>query len=800
MSASRNSSPSAGPRPMPTARSSEAGRGRSPSEETTTRATSIARLASPVPPASSIASPAVRQVPTPSQLGIGQSGTQSPLPGAEGSSSLPGPGQSALAAALQNSFGRSPPRFGTPPLRPLSPPTAGAALSGSAQQSNYGSFENRSVQGAPGWMGSATLEDPEIVRRHLVQPSNAPSSNDDSVEENEGTPRSNSTPRVGTSSVGIGRSRTKNVMRGKDVDEFSSLKLQGGDVTRGVYRWADQAESQGGRRGQRSQSFHITRPQPQSEELDISSIKLPGGFRRNFLRRVAGSPSPTRRSQPSGGAIGTGTPPRHRSPKLFTSNFMEFLTLYGHFAGEELEEDDEDLLPGEYFASDLQDEVESAGEYTDEDEAAYGEGSGLLTPGRRKRKRKARGPGGGASTGTTLLVLLKSFVGTGVLFLPKAFLNGGMLFSSLVLLGVATVSYYCFILLVNARMAAKDGPGALSFGDLGGKLYGPLLRRLTIFALVLSQIGFASAYIVFTSENLQAFILAVTDCRVRIDIGLIVLMQLIIFLPLSLFRDINKLGFIAVLADLFILVGLIYLSYYDIHTLAVNHGAADIANFNSRDWTLFIGTAIFTFEGVGLIIPIQESMRKPEKFPFVLAIVMIVCTVVFTSMGALSYAAYGSSTKTVILLNMPQDDRFVNAVQLLYSLAILLSTPLQLFPAIRLIETGLFTRSGKYDPKIKWYKNLVRFLMVALCAGVAYGGAGDLDKFVALVGSFACIPLVYILPPALHIKAVEQTRLRFVTNVLLMIIGLLGMGYTSALTISHWIDGVTVKTPGYCDR
>ncbi|KAI9724480.1 MAG: hypothetical protein M1812_000548 [Candelaria pacifica] len=745
MSTSRPSSPSSRSRPMPAQRSSEAARGRSPSEDTTSRATSTARLASPVPPISSVASPPVRQVPTPSQLITGQSGAQSPLPGAEGSNSLPGPGQSALAAALQSSFGRSPPRFGTPPLRPLSPPTAGAALIGSAQQSTYGSFENRSVQGAPGWVGAGTLEDPEIVKRHLVQPSNASSPDNDSGDDHEGTPRRNSAPRVGASSLGAGQTKNKNGTHAKDEDEFSSLQLQGGDVTRGVYRWADQAQSQGGKRGQRSQSFHISRPQPQSEIMDINSIKQPGGFRRDYLRRVAGSPSPTRRSQPSG-ADNTGTSLRNNAPKLFTSNFMEFLTLYGHFAGEELEEDDEDLLPGEYFSSDLRDEIGSVGDYTDEDEAEYGESSGLLTPGRRKRKRKVRGPGGGASTGTTMLVLLKSFVGTGVLFLPKAFLNGGMLFSSLVLLGVAAVSYYCFILLVNARMAAKDGPGALSFGDLGGKLYGPLLRGTIIFALILSQIGFASAYIVFTSENLRAFILAVTDCRVRIDIGLIVLMQLIIFLPLSLFRDINKLGFIAVLADLFILVGLIYLYYYDILTLALNHGVADIVRFNSRDWTLFIGTAIFTFEGVGLIIPIQESMRKPEKFPFVLAFVMVVITVVFTSMGALSYAAYGSSTKTVILLNMPQDDRFVNAVQLLYSLAILLSTPLQLFPAIRLIETGLFTRSGKYDPKIKWYKNLVRFLMVALCAGVAYGGAGDLDKFVALVGSFACIPLVYIFP------------------------------------------------------
>jgi len=79
-------------------------------------------------------------------------------------------------------------------------------------------------------------------------------------------------------------------------------------------------------------------------------------------------------------------------------------------------------------------------------------------------------------------------------------------------------------------------------------------------------------------------------------------------------------------------------------------------------------------------------------------------------------------------------------------MAILLSTPLQIFPAIRIVETELFTRSGKYNPYIKWQKNVFRFFVVMLCAAIAWGGADHLDKFVALVGNFACIPLVFIYP------------------------------------------------------
>lgn len=62
------------------------------------------------------------------------------------------------------------------------------------------------------------------------------------------------------------------------------------------------------------------------------------------------------------------------------------------------------------------------------------------------------------------------------------------------------------------------------------------------------------------------------------------------------------------------------------------------------------------------------------------------------------------------------------------------------------MENGLFRHSGKHDPYVKWQKNIFRFVIVFATALLAWGGADDLDKFVALIGSFACIPLVYMYP------------------------------------------------------
>ncbi|KAL8975720.1 MAG: hypothetical protein Q9197_000062 [Variospora fuerteventurae] len=693
------------PRSVPSSPSPSNSRGRSPAADSASRATSIARLAlSPVASAGPVGTPAARRSPAQATLG-----THTPLAGAEGYASASGPGQSALAAALQGSFG-SPPKYGIPPRHgtpglPTAPSNPRTTLSASGPHTAFGSFEARSSQGLP----PRPQEDPEVVRRHLVQPQPSRSGSGHHSPARPGRkPSLQSLP---------DRRRRRSTTREED-NTFSSLQLQGGDVTREVYRWTEGAESasHGGPRAQRSRSFHVARPEPESETLDIASIKVPGGFRRNYLRRRA----PDSSGQGIHASIGstshdteTGRTPQSR---FFANNFIEFLTLYGHFAGEELEEikeedeeeESDDYTPDPYEGGEYFDDVPESG-----DDRQYDEANALLapaTPGRRKRhQRRASGRasvGRNSSLGAASM-LLKSFVGTGVLFLPKAYLNGGMLFSNVVLLFVAALSYYCFILLVNTRLKVEA-----SFGDMGGILYGQWLRVLILSSVALSQIGFVSAYIVFTSQNLQAFILAVSDCRTWIDIKFMVLMQLIIFLPLSLIRNISALSLTAYIADFFIMLGLIYLYYYDILTLTINHGVADIMNFNPRDWSLFIGTAIFTFEGVGLIIPIQESMRQPSKFPPVLAAVMVIITVIFVSMGALSYASFGSSTKTVVLLNLPQDDKFVNAVQFLYSLAILLSTPLQLFPAIRIMENALFSRSGKNDLRIKLGKNVFRFILV----------------------------------------------------------------------------------------
>jgi solute carrier family 36 (proton-coupled amino acid transporter) len=154
-------------------------------------------------------------------------------------------------------------------------------------------------------------EDPEIIRRHLVSAFD----------------RTHTSPM--TSNLDAESSKAVAGEQTPLSEEFSSLQLQGGDTTRQVYRFAEQSSRRGSTGHQRSHSFSFPIRRDEGEET-VQDIMVPGGFRRNFIQRAS--------TQPISGEELRAT--------FVTRNFLHFLTLYGHFAGEDLEEWDEPITSG----------------------------------------------------------------------------------------------------------------------------------------------------------------------------------------------------------------------------------------------------------------------------------------------------------------------------------------------------------------------------------------------------------------------------------------------------------------------
>ncbi|KAI7863299.1 transmembrane amino acid transporter protein-domain-containing protein [Spinellus fusiger] len=633
-------------------------------------------------------------------------------------------------------------------------------------------------------------------------------------------------------------------------------RLLGGSVTDDLYVWVATTERHHQYRRCRAQSIPLPVVHPQ-QTLQVS-LKAPGGFRRAFVlnkMKVEGQ----------------------SMPKFLTSNFVEFLCLFGHFGGEDLSDSDSShsdssrsLSPGENNRDYEEEEEEeedvkvqredrlapvslsskaaeqvasattsrssanstvhgqshlserntpstsqSAGRYGNiQENHSVRSLSSLSTshlsiphyPRRLRLQERApllpkvrthnsTGPQGKATPGKAMFLLLKSFVTTGIMFLPKAFSNGGIMFSVIGLCTLALVSLWSFLLLFQTRQVVPA-----SFADMGGVLIGDRMRTSVLVAITLSQVGFVCAYMVFVAENIQSLMLTYSSCRLFIPTHLLILAQCFAFIPLAMIRRIQRLSVFAMIGDIFIVIGLGYLFFYDFKELHVSGMANVHLVWNPLHFPLFIGTAVFTFEGVGLVIPIIESMKEPDKFPRVLRHTLMLITLLFVSMGTLSYLAFGSHVHTIILLNLPSNDPMVASIQMLYSLAICLSIPLQLFPAIRIMENVLFTtRSGKNNAMVKWQKNVFRVLVVFLCAWIAVLGSKDkLDKFVSLVGALFCVPLCFVFPPLFHLKTFELSLWRRIANYLLIGLGCVCMGYISWVTLFQWNSGEVYDPVKYC--
>jgi solute carrier family 36 (proton-coupled amino acid transporter) len=102
-------------------------------------------------------------------------------------------------------------------------------------------------------------------------------------------------------------------------------------------------------------------------------------------------------------------------------------------------------------------------------------------------------------------------------------------------------------------------------------------------------------------------------------------------------------------------------------TICYYYATQDLPPISDRNWVapnfntmpLFFGTTLFAFEGIALVLPLQNSMKKPKDFskPFgVLNVGMIISTAIYSSFGFLGYWKYGESTEGSITLNLPTNE------------------------------------------------------------------------------------------------------------------------------------------------
>lgn len=343
-----------------------------------------------------------------------------------------------------------------------------------------------------------------------------------------------------------------------------------------------------------------------------TELVRPGAFRRDYIRRMFEKKNPTE----------TFNPAEHHEGQAWTHSFMTFLDVYGEqfkIALDSPPTDDDD-----------------AGIYTDEEDvgSTYRRGSwiaksdmekeqGLDTTAKKEQLN---------SNSKTFFMLLKAFIGTGMLMVPRAFKDGGMVLSIGVVIIMASLSLAGMLALVAVKShlngQAVTFPGIakhiayrLQCNSWLVKLSGSnpkLAKASQIFVeigLVSSQFGFSASFISFVANAVQSGKLPYRSCwvilmnlivlkeafHIDVELHLLIFPQLLFYLPLCLLRRLTKLSPLAIIADVFVLFGITTVIFFDGLTLS-RTGRAPISLINTVDYPYLLGTVVFAFEGIGLVL------------------------------------------------------------------------------------------------------------------------------------------------------------------------------------------------------
>ncbi|XP_075756696.1 proton-coupled amino acid transporter 1 isoform X2 [Pelodiscus sinensis] len=286
----------------------------------------------------------------------------------------------------------------------------------------------------------------------------------------------------------------------------------------------------------------------------------------------------------------------------------------------------------------------------------------------------------GESNGTTwfqtLIHLVKGNIGTGLLGLPLAVKNAGIVLGPLSLLVMGIAAVHCMSLLVKCahHFCHKYQRPFVDYGD--AVMYGleatpsTWLRSHAIwgryvvgFFLILTQLGFCCVYFVFLADNLKQVISAANsttnDCYSNKTIELapamdsrLFILSLLPFLVLLVYiQNLKFLSIFSMVANLVMLCSLVMINWYIFTGIPDPSHLPLVAGW--KTYPLFFGTAIFAFEGIGVVLPLENKMKNPRQFPTILYVGMALVTVLYISLGVLGYLRFGADIQASITLNLP---------------------------------------------------------------------------------------------------------------------------------------------------
>lgn len=454
--------------------------------------------------------------------------------------------------------------------------------------------------------------------------------------------------------------------------------------------------------------------------------------------------------------------------------------------------------------------------------------------------------------------MLKAFIGLNFMYVAYAFSKAGLFRASIGLIAVVTLTEHCCMLLVQVKNAMPGQGGRTAayellaeedyaedddddggddnssrfansnngtdhshrkqppqYGDIANFAAGRTAENIVNLALVLTQFGYCVGYLIFLSSTIHHML--PDTLQSAVPTPWLVLFPLPILALIAMLSSIRSLGPFSIMANAALLIG-----FVSVVVFIAQHYKWQPSHPPLSDFPLFFGQMTAAVEGIGLVVPVETSMRNRRNFPIVLRIALSILTTVLMVVGVLGFVTFGENTSSIILRNFGKTP-VVAVVKVVLVVGILFTYPLQIVPVFQFAESlfikdapsppsetelelfGEADSEGSDSDEIPQTNSIfvrdkrrvwIRMTIISATALVAMLAGKSFGLFQSLVGSLGASCLAYTAPAFFHyviFREDSSTAVR-VKDIAIVVFGAVGgiVGTVTTIMAFHGGGGEAV--------
>lgn len=210
---------------------------------------------------------------------------------------------------------------------------------------------------------------------------------------------------------------------------------------------------------------------------------------------------------------------------------------------------------------------------------------------------------------------------------------------------------------------------------------------------------------------------------------------------------------------------------------------------NPVNFWYMIGFSFYSFEGIGVVMPVMENTKNPENFSKILSSALITLAFLYVLFATPCYYYFGDNVENIVIYTF-KNDKFINFTELAFCINLICSYPLTIYAVNQSVEGFIFEKTEKESFREKWLRNLSRTFVCFTGCFFAIIFKDQLDNFLGLSGAVLGITVILILPTLCHYQMIAESKFDKNVDIVIMVVSFLILVLCTYNGLVSWITGV----------